>query len=57
MFIQGVVSLRTVPEQKQGGGRYLWVVVGIHLLGVLGLELLGLGNVGSLLLQFQTAQS
>ena len=31
---------------------YMWVVVGIDLLGVLSLELLGLGSIGSLLLQF-----
>jgi len=32
---------------------YLLVVVGVHLLGVLNLELLGLRDVGSLLLHFR----
>ena len=31
---------------------YLWVVVSIDLLGVLGLEHLNLGNIGTLLLLF-----
>lgn len=33
---------------------YLLVVIGVHLLGVLGLVLLGLGHIGSLFLRFNT---
>jgi len=53
----GTAGQRDYVSTVESNIQYLLVVVGVHLLGVLSLELLGLRDVGSLLLHFRNRKT